>query len=86
MLVKCASLTDDEIAIAYSTYARARQCRLLRTSVVTSQVQDLMMELYAISKSHDLKREAGNGDAKPKTSRGYHGVRLREPNEEDPDF
>ena len=88
MLTKDASLTDDEITIAFAKYARRKQWRLLKASVVHSQVQDLMMELYCMSKSHDLKREvaAENGEPKTKTLRGYHGVRLREPDEEDPDF
>jgi hypothetical protein len=60
----------------------------LKASVINSQVQDLMMELYCMSKSHDLKREGTDKNGKPKTQtlRGYHGVRLREADEEDPDF
>jgi P4 family phage/plasmid primase-like protien len=88
VLTKDASLTDDEITIAFAKYARTRQWRSLKASVINSQVQDLMMELYCMSKSHDLKREGTDKNGKPKTQtlRGYHGVRLREADEEDPDF
>jgi len=88
VLTKDASLTDDEITIAFAKYARTKQWRLLKASVIHSQVQDLMMELYCMSKSHDLKREGTdkNGEAKTQARRGYHGVRLRGADEEDPDL
>jgi P4 family phage/plasmid primase-like protien len=86
VLTKGASLTDDEITSEFASYARAKQWRLLKASVINSQVQDLMMELYGISKSHDLKREETDKDGKPRTLRGYHGVRLRGVDAQDPDF
>jgi P4 family phage/plasmid primase-like protien len=88
VLTKDASLTDDEITIAFAKYARTKQWRLLKASVIHSQVQDLMMELYCMSRSHDLKREGTdkNGEPKTKTLKGYHGVRLRGADEEDPDL
>jgi P4 family phage/plasmid primase-like protien len=87
VLTKDASLTDDEITIAFAKYARTKQWRLLKASVIHSQVQDLMMELYCMSRSHDLKREGTdkNGELKIQTLKGYHGVRLRAAEEEDPD-
>ncbi len=86
VLTKDASLTDDEITIAFAKYARTKQWRLLKASVIHSQVQDLMMELYCMSRSHDLKREGTDKDGKPQTRKGYHGVRLRRADEEDPDL
>jgi phage/plasmid-associated DNA primase len=88
VLRKDASLTDDEITKAFAEYARAKQWRLLKGSVINKQIQDLMMELYGISKSHDLKRKGTDegGEAKNLTFRGYHGVRLRGADEEDPDL
>jgi P4 family phage/plasmid primase-like protien len=88
VLTKGASLTEDEITIAFAEYARNKQWRLLKASVMHGQVQDLMMELFCISKSHDLKREGTdkNGEPKTLTLRGYHGVRLRRADEEDPDL
>jgi hypothetical protein len=61
---------------------------LLKASVIHSQLQDLMMELYCMSRSHDLKREGTdkNGEPKTQTLKGYHGVRLRRADEEDPDL
>jgi len=88
VLTKDASLTDDEITIAFAKYARTKQWRLLKASVIHSQLQDLMMELYCMSRSHDLKREGTdkNGEPKTQTLKGYHGVRLRRADEEDPDL
>jgi hypothetical protein len=86
VLTKGADVTDDEITIAFAKYARTKQWRLLKASVIRNQVQDLMMELYAMAQSHDIKREGTDKDGNPKTktNRGYHGVRLREPDEDDP--
>ena len=86
VLTKDANLTVDEITIAFAKYARTRQWKLLKASVIHNQVRDLMMELYCMSQSHDIKREGTdeNGEPKTRTSRGYHGVRLREPDEDDP--
>jgi hypothetical protein len=88
VLTKDASLTDDQITIAFAQYARTKQWRLLKASVIHSQVQDLMMELYCMSRSNDLKTEGTDKDGNKKTytSKGYHGVRLRRADEEDPDF
>ncbi|HKC00453.1 MAG TPA: phage/plasmid primase, P4 family [Terriglobales bacterium] len=88
VLTKDASLTEDEITIAFAKYARTKQWRLLKASVIHSQLQDLMMELHCMSRSHDLKREGTdkNGEPKIQTFRGYHGVRLRRADEEDPDL
>jgi P4 family phage/plasmid primase-like protien len=88
VLTKDANLTDDEITMAFAKYARTKQWRLLKASVIHSQVQDLMMELYCMSRSNDLKREGTDKDGKPKnqTLKGYHGVRLRRADEEDPDL
>jgi putative DNA primase/helicase len=88
VLTKGASLTEDEITIAFAEYARTKQWRLLKASVMHGQVQDLMLELYGISKAHDLKRQGTdkNGEPKPQTFRGYHGVRVRRADEEDPDL
>jgi putative DNA primase/helicase len=88
VLTKDASLTDDEITIAFAKYARTKQWRSLKASVIHRQVEDLMMELYCMSRSHDLKREGTdeNGEPKTQTRKGYHGVRLRGADEEDPDL
>jgi hypothetical protein len=85
---KDASVSEDEIKIAFAKYARTKQWRLLKASVIHKQVQDLMMELHCISNSHDLKREGTdkNGDPKTQIVRGYYGVRLRRADEEDPDL
>jgi phage/plasmid-associated DNA primase len=88
VLAKNADLTDDEITTAFAKYARTKQWRLLKASVIHSQAQDLMMELYCMSRSHDIQREGTDKDGKPKnqTLKGYHGVRLRRADEEDPEI
>lgn len=88
VLTRDADVTDNDITIAFANYARTRQWKSLKASVIHNQVQDLMMELYCMSRSHDIRREGADKDGKPKTHtlKGYHGVRLRGAEEEDPTF
>jgi phage/plasmid-associated DNA primase len=88
VLTTNASLTDNEITIAFANYARTKQWRMLKASVIHNQVQDLMMELHCMSRSNDVERKGTDKDGNPKTHvlKGYHGVRLRRADEEDPDF
>ena len=71
-------LSSDELVKAYAAYAKTKGWRTRRRRNIETDGQDLILELWAISQSHDLQR---NG----KNCRGYRGLRCRRPDENDPD-
>lgn len=89
-----ANVSTDEIALAYASYAKAKQWRSPRLRLLQEQVADLMLEIYGIPQSHNLLRPKLDDDGRPVTDkdgnvktisvRGYRGVRLREEDEDDP--
>lgn len=65
-----ASVTTQEMEVAYEAYCRRRQITPLSSSVFQINLTGMMMELYRASKTHSLEREG-------KFRRGYRGVSLR---------
>jgi hypothetical protein len=69
-------LTGEEILSEYATYAKDRGWHMVSTKIARSQLQDLMLEVWGKTPSHDLERE--------KTLRGYRGIRFRQNGDEEP--
>jgi P4 family phage/plasmid primase-like protien len=69
------SLTVDEIITEYTRYAVDAGWSPVPKGVAQRQLEDLMLELFSVLKSNDIKR----GD---RQMRGFHNVRFRQDDEE----
>ena len=67
------NVTSAEISQAYAEFCADKGWNALPTSVVERTLPDLMLELFHVTKSHDLER---NGK---KSNRGWRGVQLKVP-------
>jgi phage/plasmid-associated DNA primase len=49
-------VTTDEIVVAYAKYARKKKWRVQRKRTIENQAQDLILEAWGVTQSHDIKR------------------------------
>jgi phage/plasmid-associated DNA primase len=71
-------VTTDEIVVAYAQYARRKKWRVQRRRTIENQIQDLILEAWAVTQSHDIKRGG-------KSLRGYAGLSCRKDSDVDPE-
>jgi putative DNA primase/helicase len=71
-------LSTEEIVDAYARYARGKKWRVPKQQTLQEQAQELMLEIWGIGRSHDIERYGKN-------VRGYHDIRLRGEDENDPE-
>jgi P4 family phage/plasmid primase-like protien len=70
------AITSDQLVVAFAAYAKDKGWRLVPRRTIEEQARHLMLEIWGISQSHDLKQEG-------QTVRGYRGIRLRKADETD---
>ncbi len=75
-----ANLTTEEIVQRYATYCAERNWTMA-SSIVEKELPDLMLELFSVSKSHNVQRLV---DGEMKDRKGYRGVDWRP--EDDTDY
>jgi P4 family phage/plasmid primase-like protien len=68
-------LTTDEITKHYGDYCLSKGWDMTPASIVQKMLPDLMIEFFAVLKSHDIQR-------KGKNARGFYGVRFRDQEDE----
>jgi hypothetical protein len=70
------ALTSDGLVVAFAAYAKDKGWRLVPRRTIEEHARNLLLEIWGISQSHDLKHEG-------QTVRGYRGIRLRKADETD---
>jgi hypothetical protein len=60
----------NELVEAYAAYCPERKWQPLPITEVQNKLETLMLELFGVTKRHDVKRNEKN-------QRGFSGVRLR---------
>src|SRR5262249_19280550 len=68
-------LSVDELVTTYAEFCPQMGWFPLPITVIQKSLPELMLELFHVTKSHDIKRENKN-------VRGYHGVRFKPQPEE----
>jgi hypothetical protein len=66
------NLTVNELIEEYAAFCPERKWKPLPITEVQHQLNDLMLELFGVTKRHDVQRGGKN-------QRGFGGVRLYEP-------
>jgi hypothetical protein len=69
MVDKYGDVTSNEIVEAYAAYCPEHRWRPLPITEVQNKLEGLMLELFGVTKRHDIKRDE-------KSQRGFSGVKL----------
>jgi hypothetical protein len=63
-------VTTSEVIEAYAAYCPERRWQPLAITEVQNKLEGLMLELFGVTKRHDIKRDE-------RSQRGFSGVRFR---------
>jgi hypothetical protein len=80
------NLTTTEIVERFAGYCSKHRWGMSSTTA-ERELPDLMMELFKVSKSHNIEREGAlkaDGQRETRQLRGFRGVTFRADDDEDP--